>query len=87
MLCSFLFIYLFIYFEKLFVWLSWVLVVGAGSLVVEWEFFKCGMWDPFPRPGVELRPPALGAWRLSHWTTREVPIMLCLLETFIPSAL
>ena len=29
--------YLFIFsFEKLFVWLSWVLVVGAGSLVAEW---------------------------------------------------
>ena len=24
-------------------------------------------------PGIEPRPPALGAWSLSHWTTREVP--------------
>ena len=24
------------------------------------------------RPGIEPRPPALGAWSLSHWTTREV---------------
>ena len=25
------------------------------------------MWDLVPRP------PALGVWSLSHWTTREVP--------------
>ena len=32
--------------------------------------FSCGMqlW-----PGIELWPPALGAWSLSHWTTGEVP--------------
>ena len=25
-----------------------------------------------PRPGIEPGPPALGAWSLNHWTTREV---------------
>ena len=34
------------------------------------------MWDLVPRPGVEPGPPALGAWRLTHWTTREVSIIL-----------
>ena len=34
---------------------------------------SCGMWDLVPWPGMELRPPALGVWSLSHWTTREVP--------------
>ena len=34
------------------------------------------MWDPVPRAGIESRPPALGAWSLSHWTTREVPVLL-----------
>ena len=24
------------------------------------------------------RPPALGAWDLSHWTTREVPVLVML---------
>ena len=28
--------------------------------------------DLVPWPGLELRSPALGAWSLSHWTTREV---------------
>ena len=27
-----------------------------------------------PRPGIEPMPPALEAWSLNHWTTREVPI-------------
>ena len=26
-----------------------------------------------PWPGIEPMPPALGAWSLNHWTTREVP--------------
>ena len=34
---------------------------------------SCGMWDLAPCPGIEPRPPALGAQSLSHWTTREVP--------------
>ena len=31
------------------------------------------MWDLVPRSRMEPGPPALGAWSLSHWTTREVP--------------
>ena len=31
------------------------------------------MWDLVPWPGIKLRTPALGAWSLSHWATREVP--------------
>ena len=34
---------------------------------------SCGMWDLVPWPGIELGRPALGAWSLSHWTTREAP--------------
>lgn len=33
-----------------------------------------GMWDLFPWLGMEPKSPALGAWILSYWTTREVPI-------------
>ena len=32
--------------------------------------FSCGMWGLVP--GIQPRPPALGAWSLSHWTPREV---------------
>ena len=34
---------------------------------------SCGMWDLVPWPRVDPRPPALGAWSPSHWTTREAP--------------
>ena len=34
---------------------------------------SCDMWDLVPWPGIELRPQALEAWSLGHWTTREVP--------------
>ena len=34
---------------------------------------SCSMWDLVPWPGIEPGSPALGAWSISHWTTREVP--------------
>ena len=34
----------------------------------------CGACETLgPRPGIEPMPPALEAWSLNHWTTREVP--------------
>ena len=33
---------------------------------------SCGMWDLVPWPKIEPRPPALGIWSLSRWTTRNV---------------
>ena len=30
------------------------------------------MWDLVPWPGIEPRPPALGARSLSHWITRDI---------------
>ena len=44
----------------LFICLRQVLVAAYGLLVV-----GC-MRDPFPRPGLELGPPALGAQSLTH---------------------
>ena len=37
------------------------------------------MWDLVPWPGIEPRPPALGAWSLNHWTTRKVPLYFILI--------
>ena len=53
----------------------------AHSLVETRGLLRCGvrtlvaacMWDLFPWPVIEPRPPALGAWSLNHCTTREVP--------------
>ena len=50
-------IFFFFFNIYLFIWLRWVLV-------------SCSMWDPVPWPGTEPGSPALGAWSLSHWTTR-----------------
>ena len=36
---------------------------------------SCSMWDLIPFPRIEPRPFALGPWSLSHWTTREVPVI------------
>ena len=44
----------------------WVTVGACG-------IFNCSLWDLFPWPGIESRAPELGAWSLSHWTTRRVP--------------
>ena len=41
-------------------------------------FFSCSMWDLFPWPGLEPGPPALWVQSLSHWTTREVPMLFTL---------
>ena len=39
------------------------------------------MWDLVPWLGIEPESPALGAWDLSHWTTREVPEPFILILT------
>ena len=57
--------------KYVFIWLCQDLaseIFNSGMLTL-WY----GMWDLVPWPGVKPQPPALGAWSLSHWTTREVP--------------
>ena len=36
---------------------------------------SCSIWDLVPCPGIKPGAPALGAWRLSHWTPREVEVL------------
>ena len=53
------------------------LLVAAGEVLVaacEVLAVAC-MQDLVPQPGIETRPPALEAWSLTHWTTREVPLL------------
>ena len=38
-------------------------------------WLSCSMWALVPGPEIEPGPPVLGAWSLSHWTTREVPVV------------
>ena len=37
--------------------------------------YHTAFWILVPQPGIEPMPPALEAWSLNHWTTREVPEM------------
>ena len=37
-------------------------------------WFSCGTL--VPQAGIQLEPPALGAWSLTHWITREVPVTI-----------
>ena len=68
--------YVFVFYY-LFIWLHWVL--AAACKVFIWS-----MWDlvPWPRiePRIQPRPLALGAWSLSHWTTREVTTPDCIMS-------
>ena len=57
-----------VHFLKKFIWLCGGLVAAHGILVTMCEIFCCSV-----KTGIEPRPPALGAWNLTHWTTREVP--------------
>ena len=74
----------------MFIWLHPVLVVAHEIFVASCRIFpvapglsSCGMWNIVSWPGIEPRPPTLGAWSLSHWTTREVPG--CTAWYFLPS--
>ena len=62
---------------NLLIWLCQVLVVAHGIFNLCW-----GIRDLAPQPGVKPRPHALGAWNLSHWTTREVTLTFVLCEFF-----
>ena len=58
-----------------------LLVCVCVCVCVCWGFFwphhtACGIL--VPGPGIEPVPPALEAWRLNHWTAREVPVCYCL---------
>ena len=65
---------LYLFFKSLFIWLHWVLVAAHELFNLVW-----GVQDLVPWPGVKPRPPSLGVWSLSHWTTWEVPPCLLML--------
>ena len=77
-----LFVCLFVWLGRVLVEACWIFVAAYGILVTACGIFSCGMrtltcsmWDLVPWPGIEPGPSALGAWSLSHWTTREVSVL------------
>ena len=71
----------------LFIFPCWVFAV-AGEIfhfIAVCGLFSCSMWTlsccvwhPAPWPVFQPGPPALGVQSPSHWTTREVPMLLFL---------
>ena len=47
--------------------------MASSSLSYSMRDFNSGKWDLVLWPGIKPGTPALEAWSLSHWTTREVP--------------
>ena len=73
---------------KIFIWLQQVLVAGSWelrsslqhmrSLVAACELLVWHVGSSFQTRELNLGPPALGLWRISHWTIREFPDYLIL---------
>ena len=56
-------------------WLRWVLVAACGIFSCGMRTLSCSMHVGSSSPTRNrTQPPSLGAWSLTHWTTREVPI-------------
>ena len=56
----------------IFIWLLQVSIIAN-------RIFSCSMWDPVPWPGIKPRPPALGAWGLSHLDHQGSPLSWALI--------
>ena len=74
----------------LFIWLCRIFVAACGTFKL-WQagFFlfgmqtlSCGIWDLVPWTGFIPGSPALQAWSVNHWTTREVPQLVFYLRLF-----
>ena len=55
-----------------FFFLIFIYLAVLGLSCSMWTL-RCSIWGLVPLWGIKPRPPALGVWSLSHWTTREVP--------------
>ena len=46
------------------------------------DFFLATPGISVPQQGIELRPPAVEAWSLNHWSTREIPVIFKLINIY-----
>ena len=53
--------------------MHWVFVAACRSFSGGMWTLSWDMWHLVPWPEIEPGHPTLGAWSLSHWTTRQVP--------------
>ena len=52
--------------------------LAALGLSCRIQTLNYSMWDLAPWPGIKPWPPTLAAQSLSHWSTREAPIIYSL---------
>ena len=70
-----------IFFFKIWLHRVWVaacsifLVATSGILSWGLRTLSCSMWDQISWAGTKPRPSALGAWNLSCWISRKVPVL------------
>ena len=67
------------------IWLHWILADTLGIFAVTCGILVVNMWDPALQPSIEPGPPALGAGRLSPWTTWELLVSIFEIATFSTS--
>ena len=65
------------FFTRIKQWCTNVSFLYLKELVIYLAVLRlsCGIWDLVPWPGIKPGCPTLGVWSLSHWTTREVPVL------------
>ena len=61
--------------------------MAVRIFVAAFGISSCGVWDLSPSPGIEPRPPALGAQSLNHWTIREVPQLILVINFDVMSVI
>ena len=80
-----------IFLMVLFIWLCWIFVAACGTLncgkqdsfcLFGMQTLSCGIWDLVPWTGFKPGSPALQAWSVNHWPTREVPQLVFHLSLF-----
>ena len=71
-------------FYLLFIWLHQVLVAAHGKLYLQLANSYLQHVESTSLTREQTWAPALGAWNLSHWTTREVPAYLFISVWMVP---
>ena len=70
-----------LFFLNIFIYLS-VSGLSCGMRIFSYSMWplSCDMWDLVPSTEIKRRPTELGALSLSHWTIREVPTSINLIN-------
>ena len=71
-------VFVFLFLTSLSMIISSCIRVVANGIIFFFSFFSwpclAACWILVPWPGIKPAPPAVKAWSLNHWTTRELPL-------------